>query len=456
MRESSANSASPPRHPTFAEAVLVWLKIGLLSFGGPTGQIGLMHRELVEKRRWVGDGRFLHALNYCMLLPGPEAQQLAIYIGWLLHRTWGGIVAGALFVIPGAALMWLVSYLYVTQGDVPWIAAIFQGLKPAVMAIVAAAVLRIGRKALKTAALWSVSALAFIGIFFFDAPFPAIVLGAGIVGLVGGLRYPHLFDITGGHSSGRSGSGRSAIDTTATGDSAIDAFVIGDEVSNHIGRPTVARALGTAALWALIWAAPIFAVFQALGGTHVLSAQGVFFSKASLVTFGGAYAVLPYVAQQAVETHGWLSAPQMIDGLGLAETTPGPLILVLQFVGFLGGWNAPGAASPLFVATLAAALTSWATFVPGFLFIFTGGPFVESSRGNLRLNTALSAVTAAVVGVILNLAVWFGWHVIKPDTGLDVFALVASALFFVALQRWKIDVLWIVAAGAVFGLLFQR
>ena len=427
-----------PRHPTFAEALRVWVKIGLLSFGGPTGQIGLMHRELVERRKWVSDGRFLHALNYCMLLPGPEAQQLAIYVGWLLHRVWGGLAAGALFVLPGAVLMWAISWLYVTQGDVPLVAAVFYGLKPAVLAIVAAAVLRIGRKALKNPVMWGISATAFAAIFFFQAPFPAIILGAGLVGLWGGRKHPGIFDITGGHGQGGGAGG---------------GYVIDDGMAAGLGRPTWRRAVGTAAGWAVVWVLPVLAAAWIFGDGHVLAREGVFFSKASLVTFGGAYAVLPYVAQQAVETHGWLSATQMMDGLGLAETTPGPLILVLQFVGFLGGWNEAGGMSPLLLATLAAGLTSWVTFVPGFLFIFTGAPFVESGRGNLRLNTALSAVTAAVVGVVLNLAVWFGWNIIVPEPGrADYLGTGLAVVFFVLLQRFKWDVLWVVGAGAAAGL----
>ena len=429
-----------PRHPTFSEAILVWIKIGLLSFGGPTGQIGLMHRELVEKRRWVSDGRFLHALNYCMLLPGPEAQQLAIYIGWLLHRVRGGIVAGVLFVVPGALLMWLISVVYVSYGDVPLIAAVFYGLKPAVMAIVAAAVLRIGTKALKNPVMWSISALAFVAIFFYAVPFPLIIFSAGLIGLLGGRFYPGIFDITSGH--GAKGPGALA-----------ETYVIGDAASEVMGRPTMARALGSVMIWSAIWVAPLLACWMVVGEDHILTREGIFFSKAALVTFGGAYAVLPYVAQEAVQTYHWLSAAQMMDGLGLAETTPGPLILVLQFVGFLGGWNDAGTMSPLLIATLGAAITSWVTFVPGFLFIFAGAPFVENSRSNLRLNTLLSAVTAAVVGVVLNLAVWFAWHVIRPAEGTyDFLALALGLAFFVALKWFKWDVLWVVGAGAVAGL----
>lgn len=423
--------------PGFAQALRVWLEIGLLSFGGPTGQIALMHRELVEKRRWISDSRFLHALNYCMLLPGPEAQQLAIYIGWLLHRTWGGIVAGALFVLPGALVMWGISVVYVLFGKLPAMEAVFYGLKPAVIAIVAAAVLRIGKRALRNPVLWGVALLAFVAIFFFKAPFPLILAGAGAVGFLGGLRWPEIFDATAGHGAASCGD---------------ESYVIADGDA-HV-RPSLGRTLATAAAWAVVWLLPVAGCLLALGPAHVLTAEGLFFGKAALVTFGGAYAVLPYVAQQAVERHGWLTAPQMLDGLGLAETTPGPLVLVLQFVGFLGGWHAPGGG--LMLATLAAALTSWVTFVPGFLFIFAGAPFVESSRGNLRLSTALSAITAAVVGVILNLAMWFGWQVILPNgRGLDGFPLAAAIVFFVALQKGKWSVLPLLGVAALAGLIWK-
>jgi chromate transporter len=427
----------PPR-PSFAQALRVWLEIGLLSFGGPTGQIALMHRELVEKRRWVSDSRFLHALNYCMLLPGPEAQQLAIYIGWLLHRTWGGIVAGALFVLPGALVMWGISVVYVLFGRLPAMEAVFYGLKPAVIAIVAVAVLRIGRRALRNPVLRGIALLAFVAIFFFKVPFPLILASAALIGFLGGLRWPEFFDATAGHR--------------ANGNADDAHYVIGDDVIHT--RPSVTRTLVTAAIWAVMWLLPVLGCVLALGPAHVLTTEGLFFSKAALVTFGGAYAVLPYVAQQAVERYGWLTAPQMLDGLGLAETTPGPLILVLQFVGFLGGWHAPGGG--LLLATLAAALTSWVTFVPGFLFIFAGAPFVESSRGNLRLSTALSAITAAVVGVILNLAVWFGWHVILPaGRGVDGFSLAAAILFFIALQKGKWGALPLLGVAALAGLIWK-
>jgi chromate transporter len=445
--DSRRPSPTPPptnarsRHPGFLEALRVWVKIGLLSFGGPTGQIALMHGELIEKRRWVSESRFLHALNFCMLLPGPEAHQLAIYIGWLLHRTWGGIVAGLCFVLPGALLLWGVSYIYVTHGDVPWIAAIFYGLKAAVMAIVAAAVLRIGRKTLKTKVMWTISALAFAAIFFVNVPFPLIVLGGGIIGLLGGSWFPNQFKIPLSHGGRADQPDTSAISDTETL----------THTRTNLAR-TVLLSLGCLA----IWLTPLLLAGVWLGADHTLFREGAFFAKAAVVTFGGAYAVLPYVAQQAVETHGWVSAAQMMDGLGLAETTPGPLILVLQFVGFLGGYHQPGGMSPLMAATLGALITSWMTFVPSFMFIFVGAPYIERMRDNARLAAALSAITAVVVGVILNLAVWFGINVLLPAPGrVDWYAAAVTAVAFVGLTRWKWDVIPVVLGAGLLGLVYR-
>ena len=439
---AGADEAAPPRlqHPSFAEAFRFWLKLGFISFGGPAGQIAIMQTELVEKRRWIGQSRFLHALNFCMLLPGPEAQQLAIYIGWLLHRTWGGIVAGALFVIPSMFILWALSLVYAAYGNVPWIAAVFYGLKPAVMAIVAAAVIRIGRKALKNEVMWTIAALAFIAIFFLKLPFPAIVLGAGILGLIGGRVWPSKFAIASGH-----------------GGKAEEASVLGDEdVTAMHTQPSWSRSLRFLVIGLALWWAPILLVglWQRWDGT--LFREGVFFSKAAVVTFGGAYAVLPYVAQQAVENHGWLQAGQMMDGLGLAETTPGPLIMVLQFVGFMGGWNQPGALPPLAAATAGALITTWATFAPCFIWIFLGAPYIERLRGNVALTAALATVTAAVVGVILNLAVWFGLHVIFPNGGaVDWIAVAISTVAFVGMLKWKWDVIAVVIGGGLIGLIVQ-
>lgn len=437
-QSSSPMSAAPdhaPARPTFAAALRVWTKIGLLSFGGPTGQIALMHTELVEKRRWVSEARFLHALNYCMLLPGPEAQQLSIYIGWLLHGVRGGLAAGTLFVLPGALLLWAISWLYLTQGAVPAVAAVFYGLKPAVLGIVAFAVYRIGKKILHRPALWVIAAAAFIAIFFLRVPFPWIVFSAIAVGLLGARWAPAQFQAESGHRGGR-------------------ASVIADSASGAIASPRLGATLRTAATWIAVWLVPVAAAWAVFGSDHVLFQQGVFFSKAALVTFGGAYAVLPYVAQQAVETHHWLTAPQMIDGLGLAETTPGPLILVLQYVGFVGAWTQPAPLPPLAMATLGALLTTWCTFVPGFLFIFAGAPYVERMRDNLLLSRALSAVTAAVVGIVLNLAVWFAWHVLRPAAGtVDWFsaALALAALFALARLKWDVVRVVLICGAAGFG-----
>jgi chromate transporter len=427
-----ADTPSPARHPTFAEALRFWFKLGFISFGGPTGQIAIMHTELVEKRRWIGEGRFLHALNFCMLLPGPEAQQLATYCGWLLHRTWGGIAAGVLFVLPSAFVLWALSFVYVTHGDIEWIDAVFDGLKPAVLAIVVAAAFRIGKKALRGATMWGIAIAAFVAIYFFGAPFPAIVGTALVLGALGGRFRPELFPASHGHGGG-------------------SASVIDDShVSEQHTRPTLARAFRVVAICLVLWWAPIVIAGLVQGWDGTLFKQGVFFSKAAMVTFGGAYAVLPYVAQQAVETHAWLAPAQMLDGLGLAETTPGPLIMVLQFVGFLGGWNHPGSMSPLLAATLGAAITTWATFVPCFLWIFLGAPHIEQLRGKRAFNAALAAVTAAVVGVILNLAVWFGTHILFPSGDVAWLSIAIAAAAFAAMQWLRVGIIpTILGAGAV-------
>jgi len=425
----------PASHPTFREALRFWLKLGFISFGGPSGQIAIMHAELVEKKKWIGEERFLHALNYCMLLPGPEATQLATYCGWLLHRTWGGIAAGVLFVLPSALLLWLLSYVYVAYGQVAWIAAAFGGLKPAVTAIVLAAVIRIGRHALKTPLMWTLAAGAFAALFFFQAPFPSVVAAAAVIGFASGKFSPRW------------------IPSTAPSESTVHTAVIDDQaIAPEHTRPSWSRAFKVLAVSLVLWWAPVLAAGLWQGWHGTLVQQGYFFSKAAMVTFGGAYAVLPYVGQQAVEHFGWLSTTQMLDGLGLAETTPGPLIMVLQFVGFLGGWNHTGALSPLVAATLGAAMTTWTTFVPCFLWIFLGAPHIEQLRGNLHLNRALGAVTAAVVGVILNLAVWFGLHVFFPARGvIDWVALVVCIAAFAAMQWFKIGIVPVVIASALLG-----
>ncbi len=439
--ENTNPAATQIAHPSFAEAFRFWVKLGFISFGGPTGQIAIMQTELVEKKKWIGQARFLHALNYCMLLPGPEAQQLAIYIGWLLHRTWGGIVAGAFFVIPSIFVLWGLTYIYAAYGNIPWIAAVFYGLKPAVMAIVAAAVIRIGRKALKNSIMWGIAAAAFIAIFFLRIPFPLIVIGAGLIGFIGGKIWPDKFLVIGGHGSEK------ATDTSVLGD---------DTESPEHTRPSLGRAIRITAVCLALWIVPTMLLGFWQGWDGVLFKEGVFFSKAAVVTFGGAYAVLPYVAQQAVEHYGWLQPGQMMDGLGLAETTPGPLIMVTQFVGFMGGWTQHGQMNQTLAATLGALITTWATFTPCFLWIFVGGPHIERLRGNVRLTTSLSAVTAAVVGVVLNLAVWFGIHVLWPaQGGFDWFALGIGVVAFVGLTKWKWDVIPVVIGSGLVGLLIK-
>ena len=433
----------PTASPSFGQAFRFWLKLGFISFGGPTGQIAIMQTELVDQKRWISQSRFLHALNYCMLLPGPEAQQLATYIGWLLHRTAGGIVAGALFVIPSIFVLWALSYVYAAYGTVPWIAAIFYGLKPVVVAIVTTAVIRIGRRTLKNEVMWTIAALAFVCIFVFGVPFPAIIIGAGLVGLAGGRLWPAKFDvISAAHANGKADVANSVIDD--------------EHAPPEHTRPSVGRAIRTASIWLVLWWTPVLLATFLFGGNHTLVREGIFFSKAAVVTFGGAYAVLPYVAQHAIDPSvGWLKPGQMMDGLGLAETTPGPLIMVLQFVGFMGGWNQPGQLSPIVAATLGALMTTWVTFIPSFLWVFLGGPHIEQLRGNKRIAMTLSAVTAAVVGVVLNLAVWFALHVIHPPTGFDWFAVALGVAALVAMLRWKLGVIPVIIAGGAIGLLYR-
>src|SRR5436190_3623624 len=438
-RQKSSVEEVRPGMPTFREAFLFWLKLGFISFGGPTGQIAMMHQELVERRKWISEARFLHALNYCMLLPGPEAQQLATYVGWVLHRTWGGIVAGSLFVLPSVFVLWTLSYVYMAYGKVAWVAALFYGLKPAVLAIVASAVIRIGSKALKNEVMWSLAVLAFLGIFFLKVPFPIIIVAAGLIGLAGGKMWPTKFIVEKEHG----GNGATTV-------------IADNEESPEHTKPSVARAVKVCAVCLVLWWAPVVLVGAWLGWNHAVFHEGVFFSKAAMVTFGGAYAVLPYVSQQAVENFGWLNAGQMVDGLGLAETTPGPLIMVLQFVGFLGAWQHPGQLLPVMAGTLGALVTTWTTFLPCFLWIFLGAPHIEQLRGNVKLTAALSAVTAAVVGVVLNLAVWFGLHVLFPARGqVDWFTVVVGVLALGGLVKWKWDVVPVVLGGAVLGLIYK-
>src|SRR5437879_2265636 len=441
MKATSAEKtvANQDRHvaPSFGEAFRFWLKLGFISFGGPTGQIAIMQTELVEKKKWISQSRFLHALNFCMLLPGPEAQQLAIYVGWLLHKIRGGIAAGALFVIPSIFVLWTLSYIYAAFGNLPWIAAIFYGLKPAVTAIVFVAVIRIGRKALKNAVMWTLAMLAFVAIYFLKVPFPAIVLGAGVIGFLGGVFWKSKFETTSSHDA----------ETTLS--------VISDEQESPPHTlPNFRRAILISFVCLVLWLAPTIAAGALHGWDSTLFKEGFFFSKAAVVTFGGAYAVLPYVAQQALFHYGWLKPGQMMDGLGLAETTPGPLIMVLQFVGFMGAWQHPEGLPPLVAATIGALITTWATFTPCFLWIFLGGPYIEQLRGNPRLTAALSAITAAIVGVVLNLAVWFGLRVFFPASGtVDWFAILLCSAAFVAMLRYKIDIIPVIIGAGILGLL---
>ena len=434
-----------PAHPTFAQAFAYWLKLGFISFGGPAGQIAIMHQELVEQRRWISERRFLHALNYCMLLPGPEAQQLAIYIGWLLHRTWGGIVAGVLFVLPSLAILSLLSYVYLEFGDVTFVRGLFSGIKPAVVAIVVYAAWRIGTRALKNHVLWALAASSFVAVFAFDVPFPYVVLTAGVLGFVGGKVAPAWFQLGGGlhGAAGDQDYGPALIDEDAP------------RLPHTRFRWTYLAVLLVSAV--ALWAAAI-----SLLGTPVLRDMGLFFTKAALLTFGGAYAVLPYVFEGGVETYGWLSAEQMIDGLALGETTPGPLIMVVSFVGFVGGWTreifGPDA---LWIGGVAGAgVATFFTFLPSFVFILAGAPLVESTHGDLKFTAPLTAITAAVVGVILNLGLFFGWHVVWPEAtaaapfsgGFEAVYAAMSVLAFVALWKLKLDILYVIAACAAIGL----
>jgi chromate transporter len=438
-----ARADAPPAPVSFRAALRFWLKLGFISFGGPAGQISIMHSELVERRRWISERRFLHALNYCMVLPGPEAQQLATYIGWLMHRTWGGVVAGALFVLPSLFILIALSWIYVAFGNVPLVAGLFYGIKPAVTAIVVHAAHRIGARALKNPVLWTVAAAAFVAIFALDVPFPAIVLGAALIGYVGGRIAPAHFHVGGGHGKAVQSFGAALIDD--------------DTPPPAHARFRWQRLAAVAAIGAVLWAVPMVALGVAYGWGGTLTQMGWFFTKAALLTFGGAYAVLPYVYQGAVGYYGWVTPTQMIDGLALGETTPGPLIMVVAFVGFVGGHaTAPlGADAPFASGAVAAALVTWFTFLPSFLFILAGGPLVEATHGDLAFTGPLTAITAAVVGVILNLALFFGYHVLWPQGFAGAFdwpsALIALAAA-VALFRFRQNVIVVIALCALAGL----
>ncbi len=442
---SETSDLARPAHPSLWEAFVYWLKLGFISFGGPAGQISIMHQELVEKRRWISERRFLHALNYCMVLPGPEAQQLAIYIGWLLHRTWGGIVAGVLFVLPSLFILAGLTYVYMAFGDVKFVQGVFNGIKPAVVAIVVFAAWRIGSRALKNKLLWAMAAASFVAIFALKIDFPYIVLGAGLLGFIGGKFLPEKFRVGGGHGASNKSFGPALIDDDTPPPA---------HVKFNAARLAILLLVGLA-----LWGAAMMSLTE-----PTLLTMGEFFTKAALVTFGGAYAVLPYVYQGGVEQYHWLTGTQMIDGLALGETTPGPLIMVVSFVGFVGAWTkqifGPEA---LFLAGFAgASVATFFTFLPSFLFILAGAPLVESTHGDLKFTAPLTGITAAVVGVILNLAIFFGWHVLWPKAteaapfsgGFEWFyALISIAAFF-ALWKYKQDIMRVIGACAALGLIY--
>jgi chromate transporter len=439
---------------SFGDAARVWVRVALLSFGGPAGQIAVMHRILVEEKHWISESRFLHALNYCMLLPGPEAQQLATYIGWLLHRTAGGIMAGGLFILPGVFAIMGLSYVYAAFGNVSYVEALFFGMKAAVLAIVIEALVRVGKRALRNNVMIALAAVAFVGIFFFAIPFPIIIIAAGLIGYLG-------------VKSGRSefaGSGHG--NTTATETPS----ALGDAVPDH-ARPNLVRTLRVSVLWAFLWLAPVAAVLIGLGAANTFSQIALFFTKMAMVTFGGAYAVLAYVAQQAVEHYHWLKPQEMLDGLGMAETTPGPLIMVLQFVGFLAAYRDPGTLSPMWAGTLGGLLATWVTFTPCFLWIFSGAPYIERLRGNAALAGALGAITAVVVGVILNLSIWFALHTVFRETipvhsfglsfdmpklaSVDIAALALAVAAATAVFRFRLGMLPVLAGSCAAGVLLR-
>jgi chromate transporter len=432
-----------PRTISRAEAFRFWLKLGFISFGGSPGQIAIMHEELVVRRRWISENRFLHALNYCMLLPGPEAQQLATYLGWLMHRSRGGLVSGGLFILPSVFIIGALAWIYVVWGALPAVAGVFYGIKPAVVAVVIAATVRIGSRTLKNEWLWSIALASFVAIFALGVPFPAIVLGAAVAGFAGGRLAPAKFAVGGGHGAAAAADSAALID-------------------DHTPTPPHAvfrwrRFLAVIATGLALWAAALGALALAFGWDHLLTQMGWFFTKAALLTFGGAYAVLPYVYQAAVEHYHWLSAPQMIDGLALGETTPGPLIMVVAFVGYVGGWThaLPGAGSPALAGAAGLAVATFFTFLPSFVFIFAGAPFVETTHGNLRFTAPLAGITAAVVGVMASLAAFFARHVFLADSGTDWASIALAAAALAALTRWRAGLIPVIAACGAGGLCYR-
>src|SRR5215211_2721649 len=440
METKAVKSAEAKTKPvSFGEAFWFWVKLGFINFGGPAGQIAIMHRELVERKRWISEGQYLRTLNFCMLLPGPEAQQVATYIGWRLHGTLGGLVAGSFFVIPSVFVLWLLSYLAAAHSDVPAITGLLYGIQPVVIAVVLEAVLRIGKRALNHRLLVAFAVLAFVALYFLSVPFPLVVLAAAAGGLALSRAVPGAFR-GGGHGPSE-GEEASAVDRVAAN-----------------GRPSLPRNLRLLGTFLVLWTVPVGAVYLWRGGEDVLVGEALFFTGAAFVTFGGAYAVLSYISDVAVNNFGWLTADQMVQGLGLAESTPGPLIMVTQYVGFLGAWNDPGPFAPLLYGTLGALITTYATFLPCFLFIFLVAPYIELLANDRRLKAILVGVTAAVVGVIANLAVFFATQVLFPDgvsfKGLDVFALIVAVASFIVLQRFKVPIYLMVPVGAVVGMVW--
>jgi chromate transporter len=424
---------------SFKEAFRYWLKLGFISFGGPTGQIAIMHKNLVEEKKWLSEDHFLQALNFCMLLPGPEAQQLAIYIGWLLHKTWGGIVAGVLFVLPSVFILWGLSWLYASLGNVPTVEAFFYGLKPAVVGIVAEAVIRIGKRSLKNEILVSLAVLSFVGIYFLHIPFPALILTAGIIGYSGGKFLPAWFVVTGKNKP-----------------SNFQEYIIEDSNLVKIAQANWRYSLKVIAVCLPLWFLPLILLGLWRGWNDIFIAIGVLFSKAAMVTFGGAYAVLAYISQQAVNQYGWLQPEQMIDGLGLAETTPGPLIMVTQFVGYLAAYIHAKGLQPAVAGAIGGLLTTWMTFTPCFMWIFVGAPYIERVRKNEKLGAALSAITAAVVGVVLNLSVIFTYHVLLPEgRGFDWYALLASLTAFAGIIYFKWGMIPVIICSAAAGFVWK-
>ena len=446
MTTAADSDIACPAPVSFYEAFCFWLKLGFISFGGPAGQIAIMHTELVEQKRWISEKRFLHALNYCMLLPGPEAQQLAIYIGWLMHRTWGGIVAGGLFVLPSLFILITLSWVYVAFGSLPVVAGIFYGLKPAVTALVLHAAHRIGSRALKNRWLWGVAAAAFVAIFALDVPFPLIVMAAALIGYIGGRLYPNIFVAGGGHGAAKTSYGSALIDDNTP-------------TPAH-ARFSRAHLLKIVLIGLVLWATAFGLLVLTVGPQAVLTQMAWFFTKAALLTFGGAYAVLPYVYQGAVEQFQWLTGTQMIDGLALGETTPGPLIMVVAFVGFIGGWVKQifGPDALFLGGAVAATVVTYFTFLPSFIFILAGGPLIETTHGNLKVTAPLTAITAAVVGVILNLALFFAYHVLWPAGFAGPFDYVSAIITLaaaIALFQFKVGVIALLAACAAIGLVLK-